>query len=512
MRKIGIIDLGSNTTRLIVMAYVPGRCFRLVDEVSEVVRLAEGVDASGALQPRPIRRAVEALAMFQRLCRNTGVEEIIAVGTSAIREATNQEVFWEALRSQTSLDLRIISAREEAYYAYVGAVNALNLRDGFIFDTGGGSTQVDAIVNRHLVESFSAQAGVLRFTERYVRSDPISKSDLRALMGAARQVFADLEWLRAGEGRVLAGMGGTVRTLARIDQKQRLYPLDRVHGYVLTRVALLEIIEQLARKNRREREQIPGLKAERADVTLAGAVIIDQLLERGGFSELVVSGQGVREGLFYSHFLRGMEPPLIDDPRAFSVLNLARLDDYEQGHCAKVASICLSLFDQLAPLHRYGPWERELLGYAATLHDVGVIVGYYDHHKHSEYLVHNAALLGFTHREIVILGALVRNHRKGWTDPGPYAALLQPGDTTRIMRLSALLRIAEYLERSKSQVVREVRVELGDPVRIHVDSRGDATVEIWEANRRASLFERAFQRRVEIVPGRTDARALEAFV
>lgn len=509
MRKIGIIDLGSNTTRLIVMAYAPGRCFRLVDEVSEVVRLAEGVDASGALQPLPIRRAVEALAMFKRLCRNTGVEEIIAVGTSAIREASNQEDFWEALRSQTSLDLRIISAREEAYYAYVGAVNALNLRDGFIFDTGGGSTQVDAIANRRLVESFSAQAGVVRFTERYVKSDPISKSDLRALLGAARRVFADLDWLRAGEGAVLAGMGGTVRTLARIDQKQRQYPLDRVHGYVLTRVALLGIIEQLARKNRREREQIPGLKADRADVTLAGAVIIDQLMERGGFHELVVSGQGVREGLFYSHFLRGMEPPLIDDPRAFSVINLARLDDYEQGHCSKVASICLSLFDQLAPLHHYGPWERELLGYAATLHDIGVIVGYYDHHKHSEYLIHNAALLGFTHREIVILGALVRNHRKGWADLHSYAGLLQPGDTLRIMRLSSLLRIAEYLERSKSQVVREVRVELGDPVRIFVDSRGDATVEIWEANRRAALFERAFQRKVQISAGCVDARTLE---
>lgn len=138
MRKIGIIDLGSNTTRLIVMAYDPGYCFRLVDEVSEVVRLAEGVGSNRMLRSEPIQRAVTALSMFERFCRSTGVEQIVAVGTSAIREAANQEEFWAALRRETTLDLRIISAQEEAYYGFLGAANALQLRDGFSFDTGGG--------------------------------------------------------------------------------------------------------------------------------------------------------------------------------------------------------------------------------------------------------------------------------------------------------------------------------------------------------------------------------------
>jgi exopolyphosphatase/guanosine-5'-triphosphate,3'-diphosphate pyrophosphatase len=298
MHRVGVIDLGSNTTRLIVMAYTPDYSFRLVDEVSETVRLAEGVDETRMLQPEPIMRAVEALRMFETFCRSTGVETVIAVGTSAIREALNQEQFWEALRRVSSLDLRIISAEEEAYYGYLGPANALNLRDGFIFDTGGGSTQVVHVQDGHSLHSFSIQAGVLRFTERYVKSDPISRRDLRELRQAAREAFASLDWLAAGPDLRLAGMGGTVRTLARMDQKQRNYPLDRLHGYVLDRSTLSEFIESLARKNRREREAIPGLKSDRADVTLAGAVIIDALLERSGFTEVHVSGQGVREGLF----------------------------------------------------------------------------------------------------------------------------------------------------------------------------------------------------------------------
>ena len=500
MHKIGVIDLGSNTTRLIVMSYELGRCFRLTDEVSETVRLAEGVGDGRMLQARPIHRAVEALSMFERFCRNTGVEQIIAVGTSAIREAKNQEAFWQALRRATSLDLRIISAEEEAYFGYLGTINALAISDGFVFDTGGGSTQVCAVRNRRLLRNFSAQAGVLRFTERYVTSDPISKSDMRNLRDGARRAFADLAWVRAGAGLQLAGMGGTLRTLTRIDQKQRNYPLDRIHGYVLSRATISGMVEQLAGRSRRERESIPGLKSDRADVTLAGAVIVDQLMEQGGFSELLVSGQGVREGLFYQHFLSPTDPPIFSDQRAFSVLSLARLHDYEQNHCARVAELCLSLFDQLAPLHLYGAWERELLGYAALIHDIGVQVGYYDHHKHSAYLVFNATLLGFSHREIVILASLVRNHRKGQADLSEFAQILQPDDELRIARLSALLRIAEYLERSKSQVVRAIRVNpTDDPLRIVVHADGDSTVEIWDANRRAGLMKKAFGRSVEII-------------
>ncbi|WP_298482796.1 Ppx/GppA phosphatase family protein [uncultured Chloroflexus sp.] len=498
MKKIGVIDLGSNTTRLIVMAYEPGYSFRLTDEVSETVRLAEGIGPSRMLQPVPIRRAVEALRMFYSLCLSTGVDQVIAVGTSAIREAANQAEFWAALRAATPLDLRIISAEEEAYFGYLGAINALPLQTGALFDTGGGSTQVMAVYDRSLTRSFSVQAGVVRFTEQFVQSDPISRADLRRLREAARAAFAPLDWLPDLHHGKLGGMGGTVRQLARIDQKQRNYPLERVHGYVLTREALERMIDELARRPRRERLQIPGMKEERVDVTLAGAVIIATLMDRGGFSSLLVSGQGVREGIFYQHFLADQPQPLLANPRRFSVLNLARLTHYEPEHCARVAHLSQSLFDQLAPLHGYGAWERELLGYAAILHDVGVSVGYYDHHKHGEYLIHNATLLGFSHREIVIIASLVRNHRKGWSGPAPYAAIVTPDDETRIARLSAMLRLAEYLERSKSQIVRDVRVQIGEAITIDIIADGDAHVEIWEATRRSGLLRRSFGREVQI--------------
>jgi exopolyphosphatase / guanosine-5'-triphosphate,3'-diphosphate pyrophosphatase len=497
--RIGVIDLGSNTTRLMVMGYTSHHSFKLVDEVRETVRLAQGIGDNGRLQPAPMDRGVEAMKLFHSFCKATEVDRIVPVATSAVRDATNQAEFLARVERESGLRLRVLSTDQEAYYGYVGAANALQLSDAFLIDIGGGSAEVTAIRGRGFVRSFSRPAGALRFSERYVHSDPISKSDFKALEAAAAESFDGVEWLNDTSGTTLAGIGGTIRTLAEIDQKAHKYPLDRVHGYTFSRERLERIIEMLRGMTQHQREEVPGLSRDRADIILAGALILFQLMRRGRFADVTVSGQGLREGVFYEHFLVGESPPLFSDMRGFSVQNLARVYNYEPIHTAKVRDLSLSLFDQLRPLHGYGEWERELLGYAALLHDIGVAVGYYDHHKHGAYLIMNSALQGFNHREIVMLALLVRYHRKGDVVVDEYRDILHAGDGERLARIAALLRLAEYLERSKSQVIQGLHVEMGDPIRVVTRAIGDATVEVWDANRRAGLFQKAFGRAIEIV-------------
>jgi exopolyphosphatase / guanosine-5'-triphosphate,3'-diphosphate pyrophosphatase len=498
--RIGVIDLGSNTTRLIVMGYTPHHSFKLLDEVRETVRLAEGVGDDGRLGPAPMERGVEAMKLFHSFCRSTGVQRIVPVATSAVREASNQAEFLLWVERESGLKLRVLSTEEEAYYGYLGATNALNLRDAFLIDIGGGSTEVTAIRGRGFLSSFSAQAGVVRFSDHYVHSDPISNKDFRALEAAAAETFDGfLDRLAETSGTILAGIGGTIRTLAEIDQKARGYPLDRVHGYVFTRERLEEMVEMLRGMTQRQREDVPGLSRDRADLILAGAVILLQLMRRGRFAHVTVSGHGLREGIFYEHFLVGETPPLFSDARSFSVQNLARIYNYEPIHAAKVRELSLALFDQLRSLHGYDEWERELLGYAATLHDIGVAISYYDHHKHGAYLILNSALQGFDHREMALLALLVRYHRKGDISVDQYRDVLHPRDGERIARLAALLRLAEYLERSKSQVIQGLHVELGEAIRVVTRAGGDATVEIWDANRSAGLFKKAFGKDITIV-------------
>jgi exopolyphosphatase/guanosine-5'-triphosphate,3'-diphosphate pyrophosphatase len=352
---------------------------------------------------------------------------------------------------------------------------------------------------RGFVRSFSQPVGALRFTERYVRTDPINNKDFRALEAAISERFTDLDWLSNAGNTTLTGIGGTIRSLAELDQKLRSYPMDRVHAHILRLQRLEELIELLRGMNQRQREDLPGISRDRADLILTGALILRALMLKGRFDSLMVSGQGLREGLFYEQFLVGEQPPIFPDLRNFSIQNLARNYTYEAIHSAKVRELALALFDQLRALHAYSEWERELLGYASTVHDIGLAVNYYDHHKHSAYLVLNASLSGFSHREIAILALLTRYHRKGDVNVDEFGAVLEPGDDLRVARLAALLRLAEFMERRKHQIVQGVQVEIGDQIRITLRTTGDAAVEIWNANRGAGLFRKAFGKDVVIV-------------
>lgn len=497
--RVGIIDLGSNTTRLIVMTYTPHHSFRLTDEVRETVRLAESIGADGRIQPGPMARGVAAMKLFANYCKSTGVERVVPTATSAVREAANQQEFLDAVERDSGLQMRVLSAQEEAYYGYLGTVNALPLNDAFLIDIGGGSTQVSMIRGRGFVQAFSQPLGALRISDRYIRSDPISNKDFKTLEQAAADAFAALDWFHDTRGTTLAGIGGSIRTLVEMDMKARSYSLDRVHGYSMQRDSLEELIERMRGMTAKQREELPGLGRDRSDLILGGAMLLRQLMRQGDFEAITASGYGLREGLFFEQLLVGENPPVLGDQRGFSVQNLARIYDYEAIHANKVRELALSLFDQLRPLHGYGEWERELLGYAAIVHDIGIAVSYYDHHKHGAYLVLNSALLGFSHREIVLLSQLVRYHRKGDVALNDYRDILASDDGERVAKLAALLRIAEFLERRKSQVVQRLSVEIGVSVRVVTTVLGDASIEIWDANRGTRLFKKAYGRAIEIV-------------
>lgn len=499
-KRIGIIDLGSNTTRLIVMEYEPGHSFRLIDEVRESVRLIEGMGEDNMLQPAAMDRAVHALDMFAALCRSTGVDHVVVAATSAVRDAANQMDLLTRLRREMDLDVRVLTGQQEAYYGYLGVVNSLPISDGFVVDIGGGSTEITAMQHRQFQQGVSLPVGIVRYKDRYLYSDPVSKKELVALEKAVQSAFSELDWLQGDDAHMLVGVGGTVRNLAKMDQKQRNYPLDKVHGYELTATALDSLIHTMRKLTVAERGALPGLSRDRADVILPGAVILRQIMQKGGFERLLVGGQALREGLFYEHFLADKPLPLFDDVRRFATCNMARLYEYEKAHAEKVQELSSSLFDQLQPLHGMGAWERELLEHAALLHDIGVSVGYYDHHKHSEYLLLNASLPGFIHREIAFLALLVRSHRKGDIKFDHYRMVLQPGDEERIIQLGALLRLAEHLERSKTQVVRKIDLDfVGSTIIGRVHLAGDGTPEIWNASQRTRLFRKAFGRDIELV-------------
>ncbi len=503
---LGIIDLGSNSVRLIIVPYTPRLAFHITDQVSRHVRLSESMTQDSRLHPAAEKRALETLQMFRAFCDTKRVRRIIPVATAAVRDAANQAAFLERIRKTTGLKFRVLTGEEEAYFGALGVINSLGLRDGVVIDVGGGSAEVSEVCGGKFERGITSPLGAVRLTELYLNNgaERVKASDVARLDDHLSAMFEMLAWMELGPGAKFVGLGGTVRALARIDRESHGYPLGLTHGYELKLERLEQLIDRLRKLPVKERaRQIAGLHSDRADIILAGAMVVAGAMRRAGAERLLVCGQGLREGLFYQEFLRPARPPLIRNVREFSVLNLARLYQYEKAHADHIARLALSMFDQLSKRHGYGQSERELLWAAAQLHDIGTVVDYYDHHKHSAYIILNAGLPGYSHRETVLIALLCLYHRKGKPSVEPYREVLEAGDDERVSRLSALLRLAEYLDRSRAQTVASLQVQAkGKRVRLRVRARtrAEARVEVWEAQRNADLFEKAFNCQLEIEP------------
>lgn len=526
-RRVAIIDLGSNTCRLVIFAYNTQLSFKLVDQISERLRIGEGMFAENRLQPEPMARAVQLLKMFRELCEANAIDRVLATATSAVRDATNRDEFLNRVHCETGWRLRVLSGEEEAYYAYLGAVNSLPLTNGILADLGGGSLELVRVRDRLPSTFASLPLGAVRLNEQFVSGDPIKPREAHALDEYVAAQLERLKWLPT-DGRVpLIVLGGTMRALAKMDQVRHEYPLDRLHGYEMSRHALHDWVEELIRQPLRARKKIGGLKGERADVIPAGATVIFRLMKHLGARSLTVSGQGLREGLFYEEFLRDSArrrrphagevlipvapsrepspppgvapPPLVPDVRAFGIANLGYIYEIDWVHAEQVCDLSLSLFDQLRGLHHFGHPERALLAAAAILHDVGVVIDYYRHHLHSAYIIENADLPGFTQREMALIALLVRWHRHGTPGLEPFEKMLGEGDFERVQKLSAILRLAEDLERSRAQVVRDVRCRVGSrTLVVEAQTRGGASAELWAANRDSELFESVYQYTLQV--------------
>ncbi len=500
LRKVAIIDVGSNSFRLIVMSNVPGYYFQETDEVRESVRLVQGISATGLLRAAPMDHAVDTMQLYAAFCKASDITDIVAVATSAVREAKNREAFLAMVKRQSGIDVRVLSGEEEAYYGYLAAANSTTLENGFVLDLGGGSLEITRVEERRSRQSVSLTLGAVRMTEDWLPVAPASPDAVSALRKHIRQQLSALDWFEAEPGTRLIGQGGSLRNAAKIAQKMADYPLDELHGFTLKDDDLHHVIRLMEPLTVEERQDISGMKPDRADIALAGAIVVEEYMKVAGYDRLTVCGQGLREGIFYERFLDQSDPPIFENVRHASVMNVAHLYQFQENHVDHVADLALSLFDQVHDDPLCGPAERELLWAACMLHDIGMSIDYHDHHHHGYYLVLNSGLPGYSHREMALIALVVRYHRRGLPDLDDLESIMDKADGQRLLKMTALLQLAEQLDRSRDGSVREVRLHLDkDWAQLEAISEADISVAIWSAQRHVDVFKAAFGRTVEII-------------
>ena len=506
--RLAAIDIGTNSIHMIVVRVREDLSFEVVDREKAMVRLGAGGLDGKALTADATSGALRALTTFKRIAVSHKVDTILAAATSATREAPNGGEFLARIESQTGIRPRVIAGQEEARLIHMAATYGVNVgaSRAVVIDIGGGSVELTLGDAASLRLARSVKLGVIRLTQAYVKSDPLSGRDERRLAKHVRQNIDNIckQIVAAGFDRVI-GTSGTILSLGTM-------AVAAARGVVPTELRNLRVPakhirrlrKQVVEMNDKERVALPGLDPRRADLTVAGAVLLDTILQRLGADDLTLCDLALREGLVLDYIRRHQKEIVhieqIPDVRRRSVLELAERCNYHADHARHIVQLSLALFDQTRALHGLADREREWLEYSALMHDIGSHISFGRHHRHSYYLITNGDLRGFQPEEIEIMALVARYHRRSTpkAEHEEYARL--PTNRRRTVRtLAAILRVAENLDRSHSQVISGLVVRARkDAVRLEITASGDAELEMWATGRHVEPFEQVVGRPVKL--------------
>ncbi len=498
--RVACVDMGSNAIRFLAAEFSSDVEYTVLAAERRPVRLGHSVFLSGRLDSSAMDRAVEALADFRNQMDELDVEHYRAVATSAVRESKNGKDFVKRIGEETGLELEVISGSEEARLVHTAVRNVVPLGDRrwFLVDLGGGSVEVSLVDQNGSFWSESHTMGSVRLLEELTEAgaDPGRFRRLLAEYISALKVPA------VADGQQLAGYiatGGNIESLAKLAG----FP-DETGITQLPVETLRSVIEQLARLSYNQRVNDLGLREDRADVILPAAMVYERLAELSGVSEITVPRVGIKEGILFDLVdglasKRGHEERQEREVLAGATA-VGRKYLFDEAHSTQVATLSLSLFDQLRHLHGLEDDDRKILQAAALLHDMGQFVSFKDHHKHSLYLISHTELPNFDQREMLLVANVARYHRKALPqEEHHYFAILEDDERERVLKLAALLRVADALDREHRQQVSGVTVKVGDDeVALWLDGTAGLLLEGWTVKKKANLFKEVFGRKVAL--------------
>ncbi|MBE9114543.1 Ppx/GppA family phosphatase [Lusitaniella coriacea LEGE 07157] len=512
--NLAAIDIGTNSIHMVIARiHCALPALTIIAKEKDTVRLGDRDPKTKRLTPEAMQRALGSLRRCKDLAKAFEVKQIVAVATSAMREAPNGAEFLQQIEAEVGLQVNLISGPEEARRIYLGVLSCMDFQNKpqVVIDIGGGSTEIilaDIYQPRFLS---STKVGAVRLTQDFVTTDPVSREQLGYLQAYVRGMLErPIDDLRAqlqpSEQVGAIGTSGTIKTLATIDAMEKTgSEPNPLQGYQLTLQALEKLLNRLASLSYEERSQIPGMDAKRSEIIVAGAVVLCEAMKRLELDSITICERALREGAIVDWMIaRGfIEDRLCyqGEVRKRSVLKIARKYQVKMEYSERVANFALSLFNQLkGHLHDWGEDERELLWAAGMLHNSGLYISHSSHHKHSYYLIRNAELLGFTELEIELIANISRYHRKSKPKKKHESYNNLPSKEERILvnQLSAILRLAVGLDRRQTGTIQRVQCDFrpnSRKLKLYIfptDPNDPCELELWNLDYKKVAFEEEF--------------------
>lgn len=501
MKNIAVIDIGSNSMRVLVYEIYSNNAFKIIDEEKRMTRLGQFIDENDNLTNEGIGKLIITLEFFKILCEKNNVEEIIVVATEAVRRAKNQEKITALVKERLNLDIRILTGLEESAYGYLSIKATIDIDDALLIDIGGSSMEITLVKDKKIVNGISLPIGSIPLTKLFPLDNPPNNNGISEFKKFINKEFDKLTWLKNGNTLPLIGIGGTARSIGKIHKKFINYPLDLVHNYTMTSDEIKAIHEYVLNLNPDEKAKIKGLPKERADIFTAPFSAIVMLMNYCSCPVLKISQYGIREGVLYEKLL-GKE---LDnrDILDFSLDNILTTNDLNIPHAEKIRDLSHVLLEYLEnPNSKYLHLENKLLSISAKLHDVGVSISVKSASKHGFYIIINSLISGLNHKEILMVGYTVALSGKfDYKLADEYKALLSKDDIMICKRISLILSLAHMIDKYFYNSLAEVVIineknnfKLALP-EISVKYMKDSLPDEID-----SLFKKCFSKKLSIVP------------
>ena len=502
MSRLAVVDIGTNSIHMVLAEVESDFSYKVLDRFKDMTRLGDGSFKTRRLSRASMVRGVQVIRNLTSLAHNKGFYRIVATATSAVREANNGGEFLKAVLKQTGLRVRVITGQEEARLIYLGVRHSMELSDApsLIVDVGGGSVELIACNRSKMLFGKSLKLGAIRLKDLYLKEDPPSKNMIKQMdKTIEHELQSALKGTNATQYERLVATSGMAANLTEIIYLRRTgRSVSQLNLAAISLEEVRAVENQFKKRDLQSRLTIPGLDPRRVDTLFPATVVLRHLMEHTHHTTMTISDKAIREGLIYDFIERHKEgiraEQEIPNVRWRHVVLFARRCQYAEVHARHVAMLATMLFDQTQPLHGLGEQEREWLEFAALLHDVGYLIHVRQHHKHSYYLIKHGDLSGLAADEIEIIANIARYHRRAMPHIGHASFKALSRKQRKIVEvLSAILRVADGLDRSHFSIVRDIKVTLGTPILITLQCMGDPELEIWAARNRADLFEKVFQ-------------------
>lgn len=504
MEKIAVIDLGSNSARLVLVNILEGGYFVVFDELKETVRLGQDMDWNGIIKPQRIAQTIKTLTMFRRLCDANHVDKIFAYATAAVRRAKNQKSFLDEVAMTCGIKIKVLTVEEQALLVYQGVINSMDIPKGLIMEMGGGSTNLIYYNRRNLIHYETLPFGTVTLTDLFKNYS--SEPELRAakIEEFIGEQLEKISWLDSIEPDTsFVGVGGAFRNLGRISRMIKKYPFNMTHGYEIPMNEFEGIYSTIKKLDLDSTMKIKGLSSGRADIFPSSLAVIKAVLSRFNFPKITISGCGLREGAMFRYAVPGVNERPLTDVLGHSLHTQMKYYDVNVNHAEHVYNLCIQLFKQLKVLHKMPRMYVRVLKIAALMHDTGMRIKYYHHEQHSCYIILNSNLYGVPHKDLVLAAFVAAGHRKNEIvkeDILKYKDMLTPEDVDAMRKLSVILRIAESFDRSQSGVIMGITCDvLGDSVIVKTETEGDCSLEVKDALSVAQEFKAAYGKNLEIL-------------